>query len=96
MDDLVVRPEALVRRAEGWEEAAGWLRDSEREVATVSLAAVGEGVRPAATRFWAVTAGRTQAGVQAADGLSQALRGVVADVSDADMRVAEVHAATGR
>ncbi|WP_110239774.1 hypothetical protein [Nocardioides gilvus] len=91
MDELVVQPEALIRRAMSWEEVAEWLRDSERELAalSLSLSASGEAVRPAAARFWAAARGRTQAGVRAADGLAEALRGVVADVGDVDRRVAE-------
>lgn len=89
MDELVVHPEALIRRAKSWEEAAAWLRDSEREVTAVSLSAAGEAVRPAAARFWAAALGRTQAGVRAADGLADALRDVVADLDEADQRVAD-------
>lgn len=89
MDELVVQPEALIQRAKRWEDAAEWLRDSEREIAGVPLSAVGESVRPAAGRFWAAAQVRTQVGVRSADGLAEALRGVVADVDEADRRAAD-------
>ena len=89
MDELVVQPDALIRRAKSWEEASEWLRDSEREIAAVLLSAAGESVRPAAARFWAAAHGRTQAGVRAADTVAEALRGVVADVGEVDGRVAD-------
>lgn len=89
MDELVVQPEALIRREKSWEEAAEWLRDSEREIAAVPLSAAGESVRPAAARFWAAAGARTQAGVRAADGLAEALRELVADIEDVDRRAAD-------
>lgn len=96
MDELVVQPEALIRRAKSWEEAAEWLRDSEREVSDIaggSFSAAGEAVRPAAARFWAAALGRTRTGRLAAEAAAEGLRGVVADVSDVDQRVADGHAA---